>query len=221
MSHIGTLNERSLHRSLKAELAQAGDEFEVPIEDFVVDIRRGSEIIEIQTSSFGSMARKLDVLLDRYTVRLVHPIAVETYLVREDRKTRRSPKKGSIYSLLDELVSLPTLVDHPNLSIDAVLVSVDKVQRFDQRARRGRGGWVSVDRRLREVISWHRFESRHDLAALLPDDLPTPFTTADIAPQAGSRTSAQRLAYCLRQLGMIEALDRTRAGITYRLVAPD
>lgn len=215
MSHIGTLNERSLHRALKEHLTEDGDEVEVPIETFVVDIRRGSQIIEVQTSSFRSMARKLDVLLDRYTVRLVHPIAVHTYLVRGDRKPRRSPKKGSVYSILDELVSFPTLLDHPNLTIDAVLVNVDKIQRFDDSARRGRGGWVSTDRSLREIIEWHRFETRYDLAALLPADLPDPFTTADIAPHVGSRTAAQRLTYCLRQLDMIRAIDRTRAGITY------
>ncbi len=216
MNGIGTLNERSLHRSLKEHLAERGDEFEVPVGDFVVDIRRGSEIIEIQTSSFGSMARKLDVLLDEYTVRIVHPIATETYLHRDRRKPRRSPKKGSVYSLLDELVSLPTMLDHPNLTVDAVLVSVDKIQRFDERARRGRGGWTTVDRRLREIHDWQRFKTTDDLLALLPSELPPLFTTADIAPHVGSRTAAQRLTYCLRQLGSIEMVDRTRSGVIYR-----
>ncbi len=216
MSDIGTLNERSLHRSLKEHLAQRGDRFEVPVGNFVVDILRGAEIVEIQTSSFGAMARKLDVLLDGHSVRIVHPIAIETYLLRDDRKPRRSPKKGNLYSVLDELVSLPTMIDHPNLTVDAVLVSVDKVQRFDDRARRGRGGWVTVDRRLREIHSWHRFTSGDDLVAMLPDDLPPLFTTADIAPTVGSRAAAQRLCYCLRQLGSIEMVDRTRSGMVYR-----
>ncbi len=217
MSDIGTLNERSLHRSLKELLAERGDEFEVPVGNFVVDIKRGSEIIEIQTSSFGAMARKLDVLLDAHTVRIVHPIAIETYLHRDKRKPRRSPKKGTVYSLLDELVSLPTMLDHPNLTVDAVLVSVDKIQRFDDRARRGRGGWVTVDRRLREIHEWQRFKTTGDLLALLPLGLPSHFTTADIAPEVGSRTAAQRLVYCLRQLGSIEVVDRTRSGVVYQL----
>tara|TARA_B110000014_G_C20100324_1_gene577464 strand:- start:1253 stop:1462 length:210 start_codon:yes stop_codon:yes gene_type:complete len=37
---IGTLNEGSLHASLKQFFAQPGDEFEVPINGYVIDIVR-------------------------------------------------------------------------------------------------------------------------------------------------------------------------------------
>ena len=53
---------------------------------------------------------------------VVHPIAVETYLERPGAKPRKSPKRGSIYSVFEELVSMPTLLDHPNLSLEVVLV---------------------------------------------------------------------------------------------------
>ncbi|MEM7322743.1 MAG: hypothetical protein AAF531_06635 [Actinomycetota bacterium] len=190
---------------------------EVELDGFVIDIRRGDLLIEVQTGSFGAMGRKLDRLLTDYRIRLVHPIPTATYLQRPKAKPRRSPRKGSIHTVLDELVSIPTLLDHPNLTLEVWLVTVDKFQEHDPTARRGRGGWRTVDRRLREVESRHLFTTTDDLVALMPADLPDRFTTADIA-DAGSigRDAAQKLAYCLRALERIEVTDRSRAGYVYR-----
>jgi hypothetical protein len=192
----------------------------VPLDGFVVDIRRGDLLIEIQTGSFAAMGRKLDHLLPAHRVRLVHPIAVETHLQRPGAKSRRSPKRGSVYDLFTELVSLPTLLDHPNLDIEVVLVSVTKVQVPDAAARRGRGGFRTVDRVLREVVGCHRFAARTDLLSLVPDGLPNEFTTADLAAHAGiDRATAQRMAYCLRPLGLFREERRSRAGVHYSLAA--
>jgi hypothetical protein len=232
ITDIGTLNESSLHAELKQHLAQPGDEFEVSLDGFVIDIRRDDLLIEVQTGSFGAMGRKLDRLLGEYHMQLVHPIPVATYLHKrsddksEDDKTgdgkpgpkpRRSPLKGTLYSVLDELVSIPTLLDHPNLVLDVVLVTVDKFQKHDPKARRGRGGWRTTDKKLRSIEGTHRFSSTDDLAGLMPDHLPEPFTTADIASRGGiGRDAAQKLAYCLRALDRIEVVDRSRAGYQYR-----
>lgn len=192
----------------------------MPLDGFVVDIRRGDLLIEIQTGSFAAMGRKLDHLLPGHRVLLVHPIAVETHLQRPEAKTRRSPKRGSVYDLFTELVSLPTLLDHPNLHIEVVLVSVTKVQVADPAARRGRGGFRTVDRVLREVVGRHRFEDSADLLSLVPDGLPAEFTTGDLAAQAGvDRATAQRMAYCLRPLGLFREHGRSRAGVHYSLAA--
>ena len=220
--HIGTLNEGSLHAALKDLYAEPGDRFEVPLDRFVIDIARsdhdGQLLIEIQTGSFGAMGRKLDHLLSDHRILLVHPIAAASYLVRGDAKPRRSPKRGSVHDLFGQLVSIPTLLDHPNLTLDIVLVNVDKVQEHDPRARRGRGGYRTVDRRLREVVETRRFSKAQDLLQFVPDGLPEPFTTADIASLGGvPRPVAQQIAYCMKALDFFVELDRTRAGIRYRL----
>lgn len=219
MSDIGTLNEGSLHAVLKQQYAQPGDQFEVPLDRFVIDIKRGNELIEIQTVSFKSMGKKLDHLLPDYNILLVHPIAVASYLDRPGKKPRKSPKRGSIFSLFEELVSVPTLIDHPNLTIEAVLVSVTKTQINDPKARRGRGGFRTVNRSLREIHSTHRFETAADLLDLIPThDLPSRFTTADLAEVAGvPRDIAQRIAYCFRPLGLFHQHERTKAGFVYSL----
>lgn len=216
--HIGTLNEGSLHAALKQLYSEPGDEFEVPLGRFVIDIRRPDLLIEIQTSSFGSMGKKLDHLLEQHKILLVYPIAVESYLNRDKAKARKSPKRGSIYSLFGELVSIPTLLDHPNLTLDVVLVSVDKMQQHDPKARRGRGGWRTTDRVLREILERHRFQAATELLGLLPKHLPPVFTTADMAA-AGifDRDTARQMAYCFRALGFFEEVGRTKAGYNYTL----
>lgn len=221
ISGIGTLNESSLHAQIKDLVVIEGDEQEVDLDGFVIDIRRGDLLIEIQTAAFGAMGRKLDRLLADHRILLIHPVATATYLERPGRKTRRSPRRGDLWSVLDELVSIPTLLDHPNLALEVWLVAVDRVQVPDPKARRGRGGWRTVDRRLRSVDQRHRFDSADDLAELLPPTLPDPFTTADIATAAGvKRDSAQKLAYCLRALERIELVDHRRAGYLYRRSTP-
>ncbi len=216
--HIGTLNEGSLHAALKEHYALPGDRFEVPLERFVIDIWRPDLLIEIQTGSFAAMGNKLDRLLPEHRLLLVHPIAVASWLQRPGAKPRKSPKRASVLSVFEQLVSIPTLLDHPNLTLDVVLCSVTKVQVEDPKARRGRGGFRTADRVLREIHETHRFECPQDLLRLVPDGLPDRFTTADLASLGGfSRDDAQRMAYCLRTVGLFEEHDRTRAGINYSL----
>ena len=163
------------------------------------------------------MARKLDHLLGAYRICIVHPIAVETTLHRPGRRPRRSPQRGDLYSLFEELVSLPTLLDHPNLAIEVALVTVEKHQEPDGRLARGRGGWRTVDRQLREIRGRHRFETIDDLMALVPADLPPVFTTAELARAASTTLDrAQKMAYCLRANDRFEARGRTRGSVLYR-----
>lgn len=195
---------------------QPGDEVEVALDGFVIDIRRGDLLIEIQTGSFAAMGRKLDHLLGSYRILIVHPLAVATYLHRPGAKPRRSPKRRSLYHLFDELVSIPTLLDHPHLAVEAVLVDVDAQQELDPSLRRRRGGWRTVDRRLREVHGQHHFASTGDLLQLVPDGLPREFTTADLASAAGiRRDQAQKMAYCLREAGHFHVISRDSAGYRY------
>ncbi len=219
---IGQLNEGSLHAALKRHFADPGDTFEVPFGRFVVDLVKapGTDdelLVEIQTGSFGAMGKKLDHLLGEHRLLLVHPIAVRTRLERKT-SARRSPKRGSIYSLFDELVSIPTLLDHPNLSLEVVLFDEVRKQVHDPSLRRRRGGYRTVDRQIEEIIDQQRFDSVLDLRRLLPSTLPDTFTTADIADQARcSRDAAQKLAFCFQAAHLIDRIDRTRAGYRYRI----
>ena len=221
--HIGTLNEGSLHASLKQYISQPGDSFEVPINGFVIDIVRErnpkkTALIEIQTKSFLAMRKKLTSLLDEYLVHIVYPVAKETLLIKPDKKPRKSPKKYSVISIFEELVSIPELISHQNLSFEVISVSLRKTQEYDSSLRRGRGGYRTVNTELTEIHSTHLFEGIDDFLHLLPKELPSVFTTADIANLGNiSRQSAQQIAYCFRKAGVFEELSHTKEGKHYKI----
>jgi len=77
---------------------------------------------------------------------------------------------------------------------------------------------VTEERRLLKVVGEARFDRPGDLAALLPSDLPSPFTTKDLAQSLHQpRRLAQQMTYCLRKMGVIEMVEKIGRAHAYRL----
>ncbi len=213
-SNFSILRESSLHAALKATLAQPGDEVEAVVDGFTIDLVRGDLLIEIQTQGFGALKRKLARLLEQHHVRLVHPIAREKWIVRTDargepRKRRKSPKRGRVEDVFTELVSLASLATHPNFSLEVLLVQVDEVWADDGRGSWHRRRWSITDRRLLGVVDSATFAAPRDYLRRLPATLPQPFTTHELATELGApRYLAQKMAYCLRVLGVLKVVGQ-------------
>lgn len=224
-SDFTTLREGSLHAALKARYAATipGALVECPVDGFVVDVVGPDELVEIQTASFGSASRKLERLTATHRVVLVHPIAVERWLVRVDGDgvllgRRRSPKRGIALDLFDELVHIAALITHPGFRIELPLIREEEIRGPVPDGVRYRypREWRRLDRRLLEVLDTRRIDTPADLLRLLPAGLPDPFTTADIAAAAGrSSRLARRTVYCLERSGAIVRLDRRGRLVTY------
>jgi hypothetical protein len=92
------------------------------------------------------------------------------------------------------------------------------MRRYEEGRAWRRKGWVICERRLIEVVGHCLFCTPADLVALLPAELPDPFTTADVA-SAGShpRWLAQKMAYCLRKMGAIREAGKRGNAILYAL----
>jgi hypothetical protein len=135
VSGIGVLREGPLHAAVKALLAEPGDRLEVPVGRFVIDlVRADGELVEVQTGGFGALGKKLDALLDEHRVRVVHPVAAERRIVRVDEHgqvlaARRSPKRETAVAVFDKLVAFPSLLTHPNLTIEVLLLREDHIRR--------------------------------------------------------------------------------------------
>ena len=150
---IGTLSEKSLHAALKQWIAQPGDQFEVKSGRFVIDIMRGDTLIEIQTRHLYAMKRKLRRLLPDHTIHLYHPIAKQKWIVRqtadgEPISRRKSPKKGRLHDIFNELVRIPNLLLEPNLILHVLLIEEESILRDDGQGSWRRRGWSSHDRLL-------------------------------------------------------------------------
>lgn len=223
---MGTLGEKPLHAALKRWCAQPGDHIEAVVDGYVVDVVRGDLLVEVQTRGFASIKRKLAALLDAgHCVRLVHPIAVQKWIVKVDDdgvelSRRRSPKRGSPVDLFAELVSFPQLVSHPGLEIELVLIHEEEVRRHDPHRAWRRGGWVVQERRLLGVVDGLRLTGPADLAALVPDGLANTFTTGELAAAVGRpRRLGQQMAYCLRHAGVVTGAGKRGRSVVYQMVA--
>ncbi|MEI5675754.1 MULTISPECIES: hypothetical protein [unclassified Nocardioides] len=214
MTGIGTLAEGPLHAAVKQWLARPGDRFEVPVDRFVVDlVRADGELVEIQTGGFGPLGPKLDALLDRHRMRIVHPVPAERRIVRVDAdgvvlSERRSPKAASVLEVFDRLVAFPSLVGHPHLVIEVLLCREDHVRgpgptRTTGNRRRTKDPGT---RHLDAVLARHEVRRPEDVLGLLGAELPgAPFTTKDLGALLGAPTVlAQRVVYCLRLMELVE-----------------
>ena len=194
------------------------------MDGFVIDVVRGDLLIEIQTNGFAGMKRKIATLVaGGHPIRIVHPIAVDRTIVRiEDDGTivgrRLSPKHGAVVDIFSQLVSFPDLVVDFDLEIVVVLTVEDEYRVHSPGRAWRRKGWIVEERRLKGVVGSLTLASGSDLLALLPANLPEPFTTSDLAASLGRRMRvAQQMAYCLRETGLIEKSGKRGNAIEYRI----
>jgi len=203
------MTEYSLHSEIKDWYKVPGDELEVKVEDFIIDILRDKLLIEIQTGNFSAIKKKLTKLLFKNQVRLVYPIAKLKWIVHVSKsgefiQRRKSPKKGKLTDLFYELVHTPSLMKERNFSFEVLLIEEEELRVND-----GMGSWrrrgVSVkDRKLLNVFDRIVFEDNRDFLEFLPEELDGYFTNKVLALKLGiSVRLAQKITYCLRKMGVI------------------
>ncbi len=209
--------ETSLHRALKDQYASGpGARSEVVFAGFRIDAVDGTGLlVEVQSGALGPLRSKLRRLLPEHHIRIVKPVVLERRVVRRSRidgpdlSCRRSPKRGSIVDLFEDLVGLAQVFPDPNLRLEILAVSIDEIRI----PRRRWPGYKVVDRRLNEVSGRHQLAEAADLWGLLPGDhdWTEPFTTADIARRIDRPLwLAQRVAYCLRLSGAARVIHKRR-----------
>jgi hypothetical protein len=209
--------ETSLHRELKDLYAGDGARLEVPVGPYRVDVVCDGRLIEIQHGALAGIRDKVKRLLERHRVLLVKPIVVRKLLVKHSAKggpvtgRRLSPKQGSILDLFDDLIHFTGVFPHRRLTLEVPLVDIEE-WRYPGHGRRRRwrpSDHEVEDQRLVCVHRVHRFRTAADLAALVACPLPQPFHTGQLAESLGvARWAAQRIAYCLRQIGSLREVGR-------------
>lgn len=221
--------ETSLHRQLKLFYAGEDAATEVRLGRFRIDVVRGTELIEIQHGSLAALRDKIRTLTAEHDVRVVKPIVVRKTLVKLARRggkeleRRKSPKQGKLLDLFDELVYWRRVFPHPRLVLEAVLVDIEE-HRFPGRDRRRRwrrkNEYQVDDQRLLAVHATHAFRTGADLVALLPSELPATFHSGHVAAGlAVPRWIAQRIVYCLREMGLLTQVGKQRNTRLYALAA--
>jgi hypothetical protein len=225
VSGIGVLREGPLHAAIKAWCARPGDRAEVPVGRFVIDlVRADGELVEIQTGGFSPLGPKLDALLDDHVMRIVHPVAAERRIVRVDdhgevTASRRSPLRSGAPAVFDKLVSFPSLLGHPHLTVEVLLCREDHIRAAAPHATRRRRTRDPGERRLVEVLDRVELRTPDDALALLPASLPAEaFSTRELAGALGcGLVLAQRTVYCLRAMELLRPAGRRGRTPLHRL----
>ena len=209
---IGTLSEKTVHAVLKNFYEPDTTRHEIKIGNYVADIFKDEEIIEIQTRNFNTMRRKLDVFLPLYPVTIVYPIAHQKWLYWIDKETgeitnrRKSPKTGTVYEAFFELYKIKSHLTHPNLHLCFPLIDIEEYRFLDGWSKNRKKGSSRCDRipvALADEIYVH---GPHEYCQLIPDELDTGFTSADYAKAAHLSLSMAQTA--LNVLTYVKAVKR-------------
>ena len=218
--------EPSLHRDLKAHYAGEHAQTEVRFGRYRIDVVDGERLIEIQHGSLAAIRRKLVDLLATHQVHVVKPIVARKTLVKRRRaggrvvERRLSPKRGSLVDLFEELVYVRSVYPHPRLTIEVVLVEIEEWRRPGHgRRRRWRlNDHIVEDQKLLAIQEAQRIATAADLELLLPGPLPAVFDTKELAAHYQfPRHIAQRIAYCLREMGAIRQIAKRRNSLVYEV----
>lgn len=218
--------ETSLHRQLKELYADGASQLEAPVNGFRIDVVRGDELIEIQHGSLAAIRDKIAKLVNSHRVLVVKPLVARKQLLHLDHqggrvvRTRLSPKQGQILNLFDELIYFTRVFPHPNLTLEVPLVDIEELRYpgHGRRRRYRRRDHQVQDQRLVAVHGVRRFHLGSDLLELLPDGLPAAFHTGHVAQGLGiPRWMAQRIAYCLRKMKLVDEVGKDGNSRLYRL----
>ncbi len=222
ISKIGTLNEYTIHDQLKREYTGKHDKIEQQIEGYIIDIVKRTGLVEIQTKNFSNIKTKLKKLLANNKIKLVHNIPEIKWLIKTDGNgsivsKRKSTKKGSLLHIFNELIYITEIISHPYFTLEIVITEEEEIRQDD-----GKGSWrrkgVSIkDRKLLRIIEKRKFSKKKDYLKLLPDDLPEPFSTKDIAAELNITIYlARKILYCLKKIEVIKLADRRGNLLLYK-----
>lgn len=217
------MTEQTLHEQLKEVYAKETGEIESTLGDYRVDVIRGDLLIEIQTRSFSSIRDKLRDLAENHRVRLVHPIAYQKWIIRLDKdgkqvSRRKSPKRGRVEDIFYELVYMPELLSNSNFELEVALVDLEEYWIDDGKGSWRRRRWSIHDKKMLELREHHLFISPEDFKRLLPESLPSEFTSRMLTRETGLNIRAcQKMLYCLHKMNVVSRNGKKGRSYLYRI----
>lgn len=221
---IGTLSEKTVHAILKNYYEPDEGRQEIPIENYVADIYKDGEIIEIQTRQFHKMRDKLSAFLPLYPVTVVYPIPREKWVIWIDEETgefskkRKSPAKGSGYNAFKELYKIKMFLKNPNLRLKLVLLDMEEYRLLNGWSRDRKKGSHRYDRIPTKLVEEIEITCPEDYMQFVPYDLPEKFTTGDFAKAAHIRTeTAQVTVNILYYMDVIKRVGKQGKSYLYEV----
>lgn len=179
---FSTLNESDLHHSLKILYATTYEgDTEVSQDGHIYDIvTKNGNVIEIQTGNLSKLLPKIkDTIKNCHNIKIIYPLIItrRIYLSNEKGEKisyRRSPKKGNILNIFDELTGIYSILLDKHFSLEVVEVEIteerirttEPVQTQNKR-RRFKKNWYKVNKKLDSILATHILNKKEDYIKLL------------------------------------------------------
>ena len=205
---IETINESSLHASLKKMFCKDNASTEIKLGKYICDIVcHDGKVIEIQTANFSKMKEKLNVLIKNHVVEIVYPILVNSYIKMlnadgSERSFNKSRKHGSVFQTCREISSIRHLIDQKNLKlkilyIEAIITKID-----DKKGKSRYKNPRIIDKSLISILKEENYDCIKEFILNLLKMLPDAFTTEDIKNQ-GYKRYASYVIWFFKSLDLI------------------
>ena len=221
---IGTLSEKTVHAILKNYMEPDEDHQEIPIENYVADIYRDGEIIEIQTRQFNKMRDKLSAFLPLYPVTIVYPIPREKQVIWIDMesgelsKPRKSPLKGTPYTVFPELYKIKSFLKDPNLHFRLILMDMEEYRNLNGWSTDKKRGSSRYDRIPTQLIREVEIQCAKDYMQFIPYELEGEFTVKEFAKAAHIPAKlAGTVVNILFYMGTIQRVGKSGKAFLYKL----
>jgi hypothetical protein len=210
------ISESTLHRDLKSYYAYCHrGSIEQKVCGYKIDVLSGRQAYEIQTKGFHKIRPKISRLVgEGYSVTVVYPLQGMLESRQALGRTRKVTRNTSPIRAFEELVYIAKMLPLDKLSVEVLRLHERSTKRKNRRNR-------VRNTRLVGVLGRWLIESPSDLIPLLPGDLPSPFTTKDLADSGKvGKMLANKVAYTLRHSGAATQVGHRGRYILYELVNP-
>lgn len=220
---FGSQKEKTVHSFLKSFYSGNPDYEEVMSDGFICDVLKEDNVIEIQSKYFYRLREKLLVLLEKYKVMIVFPVAHQKTLewispvTGEIVSRKKSPKKGDIYDFLPEAYGIRDLLKHPNLSFCISLIDITESKLLDGYGKERKIRSTKYDRRPERYHKEYFVSDIKDYVMFVPHGLETfdrqEYAKAVKLNQHDASTALTLLSY----LGVVEKIGVRNRKYIYKI----
>ncbi|MEG2813761.1 MAG: hypothetical protein RSA79_04085 [Oscillospiraceae bacterium] len=222
---IGTLGEKTLHSVLKNYFEPSQNSQEINILNFVADIVNENGIIEIQTGNFDKLKKKLETFLLLNKVTVVFPIIHQKWIFWVDNETgelskkRKSNKTGVPYQAFYELYKISDFLLCDNFNFCVVLIDAEEYKSLDGYGKDKKSRATKIDKIPIDIFDEIYIKNLEDYQKLLPKNLPSQFTTADLKKltKLSPRAISSGISV-MKKIGLIKQIGKNGRSFLYELI---
>lgn len=229
MNKIGTLSEKSIHRTLKEFIENDKSKHEVAVGRFIADIcyKDRKEIVEIQTKCFKNIIPKLEYYLrNGYTVKIVYPLILNKDIHWIDKESnevvevRKSSKKGKIQDIFRELYWIYRYIINEKVELEIYGLNAAETKYLDGYGASQKKRATKIDKEPTEIIGYTAIRNKEDFIKFIPETLRNKeFTSSEYKKVIKSNdkylSSGLKI---LREIGIIQIVGKKGNSFVYKCI---